>query len=104
MGYPPVEHLVAILISGPDEKLLHTASNYLKMYAERVNRNQVQLIGPTEPSVGKVKDIYRKVIYMKHAQYDVLIDMKDKLEEYIELNPGFMHLRIQFDFDPMGIF
>ena len=104
MGYPPVEHLVAILISGPDENLLHTASNYLKMYAERVNRNQVQLIGPTEPSVGKVKDIYRKVIYMKHAQYDVLIDMKDKLEEYIELNPGFMRLRIQFDFDPMGIF
>ena len=104
MGYPPVEHLVAILISGPDENLLHTASNYLKMYAERVNRNQVQLIGPTEPSVGKVKDIYRKVIYMKHAQYHVLIDMKDKLEEYIELNPGFMRLRIQFDFDPMGIF
>lgn len=104
MGYPPVEHLVAILISGPDEKLLEMASNYMKAYAERVNRNRIQLIGPAGPAVGKVKDIYRKVIYMKHAQYDALIDMKDKLEQYIEINPGFLKLRIQFDFDPMGIF
>ncbi len=104
MGYPPVEHLVAILLSGTDEKLLDVASNYIRSYAERVNRNQIQLIGPAGPSIGKVKDVYRKVIYMKHAQYDVLVDMKDKLEQYIEINPGFLKLRIQFDFDPMGIF
>lgn len=104
MGYPPASQLVAILISGKEENLLETASSYIKSYAERVNRNGVCIIGPTSPSVGKVNDVYRKVIYLKHAQYDVLIDIKDKLEKYIEINPGFQHLWIQFDFNPIKIF
>ncbi len=104
LGYPPAEHLVAILISGSDEKLLEIASGYLKSFAERANRSQIQVIGPTSPSVGKVKDVYRKVIYMKHTEYEALIHMKDRLEQYIEMNSGFASLRIQFDFDPMGIF
>ena len=74
MGYPPVEQLLAILISGKEEKLLETASSYIKSYAERVNRNEVRIIGPTSPSVGKVNDVYRKVIYLKHEEYGVLID------------------------------
>ena len=104
MGYPPAEHLAAILIMGKEESLLETAGSYIKIYAERVNRNQVRIIGPASPSVGKVNDVYRRVIYLKHPQYDVLIDMKNKLEKYIEINPGFQSMRIQFDFDPMKIF
>jgi len=104
MGYPPVEQLLAILISGKEETLLETASSYIKSYAERVNRNNVRIIGPTSPSVGKVNDVYRKVIYLKHEQYDTLIDLKDKLEKYIEINPGFKDMWIQFDFNPMRIF
>ena len=104
MGYPPVEQLLAILISGKEEALLETASSYIKAYAERVNRNGVRIIGPTSPSVGKVNDVYRKVIYLKHAEYDALIDLKDKLEKYMEINSGFQNLWVQFDFNPIKIF
>ena len=104
MGYPPVEQLMAILVSGKDEELLATAATYIKNYAERVNKKNVTIIGPTSPSVSKVNDVYRKVLYLKHAEYGVLIDMKDKLERYIEINPGFQNLRIQFDFNPIKIF
>ena len=38
---------------------------------------------------------------MKAPQYDVLIKMKDRLEQYIEINSGFDKMRIQFDFNPM---
>ena len=104
MGYPPVEQLAAILVSGKDEMLLDTACTYIKSYAQRVNRSEVRIIGPTSPHVTKVNDVYRKVIYLKHAEYHVLIDMKDKLEKYIEINPGFKDLRIQFDFNPIKLF
>ncbi len=104
MGYPPAAHMAAILISGKEENLLETASSYIKNYAERVNKNKVRIIGPTSPYVGKVNDVYRRIIYLKHTEYDVLIDMKNKLERYIEINPGFQSMRIQFDFDPMNIF
>lgn len=104
MGYPPAEQLLAVLIAGEDEMLLETACTYLKNYAERMNRNQAGIVGPASPYVGKVNDVYRKVLYFKHAKYEVLTDMKDKLEQYIEVNSGFTKLRIQFDFNPMNIF
>lgn len=104
MGYPPSWQLLAVLITGEDESLLETAASYLKAYAERVSRGQVELIGPASPYVGKVKGVYRRVIYVKHARYEALTGMKDKLEQYIEMNAGFDSLRIQFDFNPMNIF
>ncbi len=104
MGYPPAEHLTAILATGKDETFLETACDYLKRYAERVNRNKIRIIGPTSPNVGKVKDVYRRVLYFKHEDYKTLIDMKDKLEQYMEVNSGFQKIRVQFDFDPMNIF
>lgn len=104
MGYPPVQQLLAILVSGKNEMLLETACTYIKSYAQRVNRNEVCIIGPASPHVTKVNDVYRRVIYLKHGEYNVLIDMKDKLEKYIEINPGFKDLRIQFDFNPIKLF
>ena len=104
MGYPPAEQLLAVLVVGEDEQLLETACTYLKSYAERVNRYRVGIVGPASPYVGKVNDIYRKVLYFKHVRYEALTDMKDKLEQYIEVNSGFDKLRIQFDFNPMNIF
>ena len=104
MGYPPAEHLLAILLAGEDEVLLETAGEYLKKYAEKVNRQQIAIIGPASPYVGKVNDVYRRVLYLKHADYEALTHMKDKLEQYIEINSGFAKLRIQFDFNPMNIF
>ena len=104
MGYPPVEQLMAVLVSGEEEMLLETACKYLKTYAERVNRKQAVIIGPTSPYVGKVQDIYRKVIYIKHPDYNALTEMKNQLEQYIDVNPGFQKLRIQFDFNPMTVF
>lgn len=104
MGYPPAEELLAVLLTGEDEKLLETACTYLKAFAERVNRYQAGIVGPASPYVGKVNNIYRRVLYFKHARYEVLTGLKDKLEEYIEVNSGFAKLRIQFDFNPMNIF
>ncbi len=48
--------------------------------------------------------MYRKVLYLKQESYEILIEMKDKMEQYIELNRGFAKMRIQFDFDPMSGF
>ena len=104
MGYPPVEQLLAILVEGEDETLLETACSYLKKYAERVGKNEAHIIGPASPYVGKVNNIYRRVIYIKHPTYELLTDVKNKMEQYIEMNTGFKKMRIQFDFNPMNIF
>lgn len=104
MGYPPVDNLLAILVSCEREALLETGCKYLKEFAVRIRgAEEVAIIGPASPGIGKINDVYRKVLYLKTEKYDTLIKMKNKLEQYIEVNPGFNPMRIQFDFNPMHI-
>ena len=104
MGYPPVEHLLAVLLSCEEESLLEKGASYLKTFAERAaGKAPVQIIGPASPSIGKINDIYRKVLYLKTEKYDTLVKMKNRLEQYIEINSGYQKIRIQFDFDPMHL-
>lgn len=104
MGYPPAENLMAVLVSCGDEALLEKGCHYLKEYALRVSRQtKAAVIGPASPGVDKIKDIYRRVLYIKAPEYDTLTGIKDRLEQYIDLNSGFDKMRIQFDFNPMGI-
>lgn len=104
MGYPPAEGLLAVLMTGEDETFLDAAAGYVRQYAEHISKGRVVIIGPSAPYVGKVKDIYRRVLYLKHPEYDILIQMKNRLEQYMEINSGFEKIRVQFDFNPMNIF
>lgn len=105
MGYPPVENLLAVLVACEDEAHLEKGCKYLKEYAKRVAGNHpIDIIGPANPGIGKINDVYRKVLYLKTESYDTLVIMKDRLEQYIELNRGFDSMRIQFDFNPMQVF
>lgn len=100
MGYPPVENLLAIHGSSADELRLNTAMEYLKRYLFRAaGREKVQVIGPADEAVSKVKDMYRKVIYIKHKDYRTLTRLKDKTEQYVEINSGFRSIYIQYDFN-----
>ena len=105
MGYPPVENLLAVLVNCEDEALLEKGCKYLKEYALRVQgKDELEIIGPASPGIGKINDVYRKVLYLKTERYDTLIRMKNRLEKYIEVNSGFQRMRIQFDFNPMQVF
>ena len=105
MGYPPVEQLLAVLITCENEELLEKGAYYLKEYANKRNRDgEYQMIGPVTPYIGKVNDIYRKIIYIKHERYGMLIEIKNQLERYIDINEGFRKMRIQFDFNPIHVF
>ena len=102
MGYPPAAHLLAVLAASRDEALLEKGMYYLKQIALRIaKKNGLQVIGPATPAVGKVRDTYRKVLYLKQGDYACLTEAKNRMEEYIELNRGYQDIWIQFDFDPV---
>ena len=99
LDYPPAAHMLAILASGENEELLEQGMEYLGRFTERISRKYgVHIIGPAYAAVGKVNDIYRKVIYLKHKDEQVLMEIKQKTEKYIEANSGFRKLYIQFDY------
>lgn len=99
LDYPPAAHMLAVLGSGPEDERLIQAMHYLKLYIQRIYKeNDLHVIGPAYAAVGKVKDIYRQVIYLKHQDHKTLVRIKDQLEKYIEINSGFRKIYIQFDF------
>lgn len=99
LDYPPAAHMLAVLGSCAEEELLSRAMHYLELYIRRVYPGKdLHVIGPAYAAVGKVKDIYRQVIYLKHEEYRTLVSIKNKLEKYIDINSGFRKIYIQFDF------
>ena len=80
----------------------------LKEYIEKKGRLSAKAVSythlPASPGIGKINDVYRKVIYIKDENYDTLVRIKNGLEQYIEVNPGYRKMRIQFDFNPMHVF
>jgi len=102
MLYPPVAHMMAVLILSSDER---TGAVHAKELTDRAkglfpDRKPV-IIGPAEASIGKINDVYRYIFYIKHREYQVLVEIKDTLEHIIE-EMQWNTDSVQFDFDPMS--
>ena len=70
---------------------------YIKKYLMRIDRDRkLQMIGPADEPISKVADMYRKVLYIKQEDIQLLLKAKEQLERYIEINTGFKNIRIQF--------
>lgn len=100
MDYPPAAHFMAVQVLARDfecgERLIQNLCDVAKKYTKKV-------IGPTTGNVGKIKDVYRLVFYVKDKDYSKLTDIKDCLEGYIE-GLNLKNEAVYFDFDPMNTF
>lgn len=103
MNYPPVWNLLLILVTSKTEEEGETAAQRLKEQTDRISREAV-VIGPASPSVGKVNDIYKRVLYIKEKSYKHLVEIKDRLEQYMEKEAMTASVGVQFDFNPMSGF
>ena len=100
MGYPPKTAMAAVRGAGKEEEILIQAMDYCRRYIERIYPGRdLTLIGPAPESVAKVQDMYRRVLYMRHQDREILVKIKNALEKYIEVNRGFRSIYIQFDFN-----
>ena len=107
LGYPPAANFMVILIMSKKEEICESAAMLLsaaiKEYLDSNGLNeQVQVLGPTDANLKKANDIYRKVIYLKQREYQVLVELKNFLEGYIQFSDKFKGSSIQFDFNPMS--
>lgn len=99
--YPPAAHMMAILITAVKEEKGDVLAGEIANLAKESEK--VVVIGPAKASIGKIKDIYRFVIYCKSPDYGQLTQIKDKIEQY--LSPLVLkEENVQFDFDPMDSF
>lgn len=96
-GYPPAGNMLEIRLGCPDEEQLGLGADYLKRFlAPAAEKYGAALLGPTAANISRVSDIYYKVIYLKHEQEKLLISLKNRAEQYIEINSGYDAITVQF--------
>lgn len=103
MNYPPIGNLLLILVTSKQEETAEKTAQRLCDYV-REHKNDVIVIGPANPSVGKINDIYKKILYIKGQSYESLVQCKDSLEQYMENEYRTGSVGVQFDFNPMSGF
>lgn len=101
MKYPPVAHILVILVNSKEDK---KAEDFIDMVGKDIQElfvDELTMIGPTKAYLSKAKDIYRWVLYLKHMEYDALVDIKNYIEhkDYSLESKG---CNMVFDFDPMS--
>lgn len=96
LQYPPVCGILTIQAAGRQEETVGQAISQLKYWAEAED-GTVSIIGPANAPIYKVNDIYRKILYLKSENYDILIKIRTRLEELWE-TAGFPNeTSVQYD-------
>ena len=81
MQYPPACHMLSMQVAGENEELMTRIMEAIAASVRKHFEEQTQIIGPVPAPVYKVNDIYRKILYMKQENYDILI----KIQKYVKM-------------------
>ena len=103
-GYPPVSNMLAVLITSDKEEQAQLGAVLLKNKIDEMHLSQTIVIGPSDCTIAKVKDMYKKIIYIKQKKYETLIQVKNNMEQYIDKNDKYKNVNVQFDFNPMNTY
>ena len=103
LQYPPVYQMMVVFIGCDQLDIGQAAANMLgkELRRQTADLDGYWVIGPSQATITKVKDVYRHVIYVKHKDYEALTRMKDLLEHYMEDKGIFEKAVVAFDFNPM---
>lgn len=100
-GYPPAVHLLAILMTSQKEEVVEEFAEHICRHIKETMPQDTKVIGVADATIGKLNDYYRKVIYIKQKNYDILTKIKENVEIFINNLGQDSGCYIQFDFDPV---
>ena len=103
-GYPPVSDMLMVQIFEKEEQKGILLGNQMKEYLkEYALKNRMSIIGPANAGIGKINDVYRSCLILKHKDKNVLKGAKTRLEQFLG-TCGTEGKIVQFDFNPMNSF
>lgn len=71
LQYPPISNILGVLVLSENER---NADNLAQILADKMKLYQdVTVLGPAPAALSKVKDVYRRMIYGKCADYGILM-------------------------------
>lgn len=102
LKYPPVYAMLGVLITAGQEELAERVAVQL---AEQIKKqpfaDRLRVVGPTTPVISKIKDMYRRILYLKSEDLSVVLQGKNSLEQFAGCMEKQGEFRVYFDLNPM---
>ncbi|MCR5667897.1 MAG: primosomal protein N' [Lachnospiraceae bacterium] len=103
LRYPPCAHMLMILVTSPKEEVASAQAKEIEKMI-KARRERIFCSSAEPASIAKIQDVYRYVVYLKDAEYDRLVEIKDQIENYLLGSNRYSNAMVWFDFDPMSSF
>lgn len=100
--YPPETHLLAVILFSAKAVEVSRGAEILAGFLTEKKSESFVVNGPVWAAIPKLRDIYRKIIYLKSPDRDELVRLKNLLEDYVKKSSDFSKVSVQFDFEPHG--
>ncbi len=101
LGYPPVTHMLCILVVAREEEEACAVSEEL---AERIRSMEgVILTGPGPAYIARLNDIFRRVIYLRAEEEEKLTRIPAALKALTDEAYETRGAEVYYDFDPLHI-
>ena len=100
--YPPETHLLAVILFAAKAEEVSEGAEIVAGFLTEKKSESFVVNGPVWASIPKLRDIYRKIIYLKSPDRDELVRLKNMLEDYVKKSSDFSKVSVQFDFEPHG--
>lgn len=115
MNYPPAVHMMAVLIQSSDEAgadgCIEALAEESRLWAQQhglcgqvYTPGQMEFVGPGAATVARSRDIYRRVLYVKHKKFSYITQIRQFMENFIKNSSWNRHVNVQFDIDPMSMY
>ena len=101
LHFPPVYELLGVLIASHDEgRVIELAESLAHELKERFGGAGTDIIGPAEAVIYRIDEVYRKTIYIKSEDTDVITDITDYIQNR---TVGLENIEVQTDLNPLRI-
>lgn len=101
LKYPPVYNMMVVLITSSVSEDALSASlelaNILKPLCTK--DSGVRMVGPSDATIPKIKDIYRRVLYIKAKEAEMLANIRNVVDNYEREN-----IKIAVDVNPLNMY
>lgn len=104
MGYPPYVNMISVMLSSRDEGFLNEVSSRLESAIRTSFSGSrlpagTQIIGPLNAGIYKVNDIYRKILYLKHPNHDIIIRIRESVKTFVRNMDKNDRIKLQYNWE-----
>lgn len=97
LQYPPISNILEVLVFS---ELKEHAEQLSELLRQQIGQEKdLKVLGPADAAIAKLKNTFRRVLYVKSADYSRLCRIKDRLERFLKENTAYHDCRLVFTFN-----